>query len=141
MPIQSKDAGEKILLQSWKRQRAIEHMKQRGKFTEVTEATDLGEQQCFITMEPPKHGDLIQKTRKPRFRTKAQTQSHGSEQQPYPLREVINVEKIPSLDTTPRSPTLVVEETQQTTPTGMEINRPEEEKDRQNEDVGSQVQP
>jgi hypothetical protein len=42
--------------------------------------------------------------------TREKTQSQGSEQQPSP--EVINVEEIPSLDTTPGSPTLMVEEIQ-----------------------------
>jgi hypothetical protein len=56
------------------------------------------------------------------------------------LSKVFNVDEIRSLDTTPGIPTLVVEETQQKTPVGMDIERPEEGKGQQNEDAGSQVQ-
>jgi hypothetical protein len=42
-PIQSRDVGVERLLRNWKRHRAIEHTKQRVKFAEVAEATELGE--------------------------------------------------------------------------------------------------
>jgi hypothetical protein len=43
IPIQSRDARTKRLLQNWKGHRAIEHTQQRVKFVEVAEATKLGE--------------------------------------------------------------------------------------------------
>jgi hypothetical protein len=109
------------------------------KFTEVAEATELSGRSNFTTMAPPKQEEPRKTARQPRVRTRAQTQSQGSEQQQPP--EVINVDEIPSPDTTPGSPTLMVEETQQTTPVGMDIDRPEEGQGRQNEDASSQVQP
>jgi hypothetical protein len=51
MPIQSRDIGEKSLLPNYKKQRAIEPMKHKEKFTKVTEATELGERPDF----PPWH--------------------------------------------------------------------------------------
>jgi hypothetical protein len=62
-------------------------------------------------MAQPKQEELSQTTRKPRVRTREQTQSQsqGSEQKPSQLPEVINVDEIPSPDTTPGSPTIVVE--------------------------------
>jgi hypothetical protein len=131
MPIQSKDAGERILLRIWKRYRAIEHTQQRVKiadFTEVAEATELGKRHVFTTMAPPKQGEPIQRTRQPQVKTRAQTQSQESEQQPSPPPEVINVDEIPSPDTTMGSPTHIEEETQQIAPTGMDIDMSEEGK-------------
>jgi hypothetical protein len=113
-------------------------MKHKMKFTEVAEATELTRRSNFTTMAPPKQEEPRKTARKPIVKTRAQTQSQGSEQQPP---EVINVEEIPSLGTTPRIPTLVVEETQQTTHVGMDIDRPKEGQGRQNEDASSQAQP
>jgi hypothetical protein len=91
----------------------------------------------FSTMAPPKQVEPRQTSRKSRFRTKAQVQSQESEQQ---TPKVINVDEIPSLDTTPMNPTPVVEETQLTTPEGMNMNIPTEEQGQQNEGIGNQVQ-
>jgi hypothetical protein len=92
-------------------------------------------------MAPPKQGEPSQTSRQPRGRTRAQSQPQGSEQQPSQLPEVVNVDEIPSSDTTLGSPTPIEEETQQTTPVGMDIDMPEEGQGRQNEDAGNQVQP
>jgi hypothetical protein len=87
-------------------------MKMRVKFAEVSEATELGERKCFTTMAPHKQGELRQTTRQPQGRTRAQSQSKGSEQQPSQPLEVVNVDEIPSLDTALGSPTCIEEETQ-----------------------------
>jgi hypothetical protein len=50
----------------------------------------------------------------------------GSEQPPSQPPEVVNVEEIPSPDTTLGIPTRIEEETQQTTPATMDINMPED---------------
>ena len=89
-------------------------------------------------MAPPKQAELTQTTRHSRFRTRAQVQSQESEQQPP---EVVNVDEIPSLDTTPVNPTPILEETQQTTPTSMDMDMPEEGQGRHNKGIGSQAQP
>jgi hypothetical protein len=80
----------------------IEHTKHREKFTEVAEATELGGRSNFTTMAPPKQEEPSQTARKSRVRTRAQVQSQESEQQ---LPEVVNVDEIPSPDTTPMNPT------------------------------------
>jgi hypothetical protein len=54
IPIQSKDVEEKILLRNWKRQEAIDHMKQRVNIVEVVEATELDGRHIFTSMAPPK---------------------------------------------------------------------------------------
>jgi hypothetical protein len=122
MPIQSTDAGENNLLRDWKRQRAIEPTEHRAKFTEVTETIELSERSTFTTMAPPKQEEPSQTARHSRVRTRAQVQSQESEQQPP---EVVNVDEIPSPDTTPMNPTPVVEETQQPTPEGMNVDMPQ----------------
>jgi hypothetical protein len=66
-------------------------------------------------MAPPKQREPSQTARKPRVRTKAQSESHGDEQQPSLPPEVVNVDEIPSPDATPVSPTCIETETQQTT--------------------------
>jgi hypothetical protein len=74
----------------------------------VTKATELNEHNFFITMAPPKQGELSQIARQPRVRTRKQMQSDGSEQQPSPWLEFVNVDKIPSPNTTLGSLTLMV---------------------------------
>jgi hypothetical protein len=49
-------------------------------------------------------------------------------------REIVNVDEIPSPDTTPVNPTPIVEETQQPTPEGMNIDRPTEVQEQQNQE-------
>jgi hypothetical protein len=75
-----------------------------------------------------------------RIRTRAQVQSQESEQQPP---EVVNVDEIPSPDTTPVNPTPMVEETQQPTPEGMNVDMPAEAQEQQNQDAETlkEVQP
>jgi hypothetical protein len=109
MPIQIKDVGVKSLLQNWKRQRAIKHTKHKEKFTEVAEVTEINRRLNLTTMALPKQVELSQTSRKSIVRTRAQIQWQESKQQPL---EVVNVDKIPSLDTTPINPTHIVEETQ-----------------------------
>jgi hypothetical protein len=96
----------KILLRDWKRQKSIEHMKHRVKFIEVAKDIELGGRPDFTTMEPPKQAELSQTAKKSRFRTRAQIQSQENEQQPP---EVLNVDEIPSPDTTRGIPTPIVE--------------------------------
>jgi hypothetical protein len=51
------------------------------------------------------------------------------------------VDEISSPNTTPGSPTPIVEETQQTTPIGMDIDTSKEGKGQQDEDASNQVHP
>jgi len=60
-------------------------------------------------MAPPKHEEASQTAKQPRFRTRAWVQLEEGEQQ---LPEVINVDEIPSPETTLVNPTPVVEEIQ-----------------------------
>ena len=60
-------------------------------------------------MVPPKQAEPGQTSKHSIVRTRAQVQLEESEQQ---LLEVVNVDEIPSPDTTPANPTPVVEETQ-----------------------------
>jgi hypothetical protein len=80
----------------------------------------------FTTMAPPKQGEPSQIVRQPRSSAIAQSQPHGSEQQPSQPLEVVNVDEISSPDTTSTSPTLIVEETHKKITMGMDIDTPEE---------------
>jgi hypothetical protein len=60
-------------------------------------------------MVPPKQEEASQTARQPSVRTKARVQLEEGKQQPL---EVVNVDKIPSPDTTTVNPTPMVEETQ-----------------------------
>jgi hypothetical protein len=83
-------------------------------------------------MAPPKQAESTQTARKPIVRTKAWVQLEGGEQQPP---EIINVDEIPSPDTTPVNPTPMVEETQQPASEGMNIDISAEEQGQQNQDA------
>jgi hypothetical protein len=76
----------------------------------------------FTTMAPPKLGASSQACRRPRSNLRAPQQPQESEQQPPQPPEFVNLDKISSPDMAPGSPTPVVEETQQTTPVGMDID-------------------
>jgi hypothetical protein len=65
----------------------------------------------------------------------------GSEQHPLQPPEFINMEEIPSLDMTPGSPRSIVEETQQTTPMGMDIDVLEGGHGQKDEDAGNHLHP
>jgi hypothetical protein len=80
-------------------------------------------------MEPPKQAEASQSARQPWVRTRSRVQLEEGEQQPP---EIINVDKIPSPDTTLMNPTPVVEETQQPTPKGMNVDTPTEAQEQQN---------
>jgi hypothetical protein len=79
----------------------------------------------FTTMAPPKLGASIQACRKPRSNLIAPQQPQGSKQQPPQPTKFINLDEISSPNMEPGSPTPVVEETQQTTTVGMDIDMPE----------------
>jgi hypothetical protein len=83
-------------------------------------------------MAPPKQEEASQSARQPRVRTRSWVQLEEGEQQPP---EIVNVDEIPSPDTTPVNPTPVVEETQQPTPEGTNIDRPTEVQEQQNQDA------
>jgi hypothetical protein len=69
----------------------------------------------------------------------APSQPQGSEQQPYQPPEFVNVDEISSPDTTPASPTPIVEESQQKTLVGMDLDVPEQGQGQQDENAGNQV--
>jgi hypothetical protein len=72
-------------------------------------------------MAPPKQAESTQTARHSIIQTRAHAQSQeGEQQQP----EVVNVDEIASPDTTLVNPTLVVEETQQPTTKGMNVDMP-----------------
>jgi len=75
-------------------------------------------------MAPPKLGAPSQTCKRPRSNIKEPLQPHGSKQQPPQPPEFINLDKIPSPNMEPGSPTPVVEETQKTKPVGMDIDIP-----------------
>jgi hypothetical protein len=79
----------------------------------------------FTTMEPPKLEVPRQSCRKPRSNLRTPQQPQGREQQPPQPTKFINLDEIPLPNMKPRSPTPAVEETQQTTPLGMDIDMPE----------------
>jgi hypothetical protein len=95
------------------------HTEHRENFTEVAEAMEPSEKSTFTTMAPPKQAEASQSARQPRVRTRSQVQLEEGEQQPS---EIVNVDEIPSPDTTPVNPTPVVEETQQPTPEGTNVD-------------------
>jgi hypothetical protein len=80
-------------------------------------------------MAPPKKVETSQSVRQPRVRTRSRVQLEEGEQQSL---EIVNIDEIPSPDKTLVNPTPVVEETQQTTPEGMNIDRPSEVQEQQN---------
>jgi hypothetical protein len=121
-------------LRDWKRQRARKHTKHRAQLTEVTETIELNKRSTFTTMAPPKKEETSQTARHSRVRTRAQVQSEEGEQQPP---EIVNIDKIPSPDTTPMNPIPMVEETQQPTPEGMNVDMPAEEQEQQNQGTGT----
>jgi hypothetical protein len=75
-----------------------------------------------IRHSPPWHHPSKKKRARPTRKTRVQTRSRGQveegEQQPS---EIVNVDEIPSPETTPVNPTPIVEEIQQPTPEGMSI--------------------
>jgi hypothetical protein len=81
-------------------------------------------------MAPKKQAKPSQIARHTRVRTRAQVQSQESKHQPP---EIINVNEIPSTDTTTMNPTPMVEETQQPTPEGTNVDMPAEEQEQQNQ--------
>jgi hypothetical protein len=91
-------------------------------------------------MAPPKQAEASQSARPTRVKTRSWVQLEESEQQPS---EIVNVDEIPSPDTTPVNPTPIVEETQQPAPEGMNIDRPTEVQEQQNQDAETlkEVQP
>jgi hypothetical protein len=91
-------------------------------------------------MAPPKQEEASQTTRQPRVRTRSQVQLEEGEQNSL---EIINIDEIPSPDTTPVNPTLVVEKSQQPTPEGTSIDTPTGEQGQQNHDTEAmnEVQP
>jgi hypothetical protein len=70
-------------------------------------------------MAPPKQAESTQTARHSRVRTRAQVQSEEGKQQPP---EIVNIDEIPSPDTTPINPTTVVEEIQQLAPEGINVD-------------------
>jgi hypothetical protein len=80
-------------------------------------------------MAPPKKEETCHTIKHSRVRTKAPVQLEEGEQEPP---EIVNIDEIPLLDTTPMNPILVVEETQQPTPEGMNVDMSTEEQEKQN---------
>jgi hypothetical protein len=91
-------------------------------------------------MAPPKQAEASQTTRKTRVQTRSRGQAEEGEQQPP---EIINVDEIPSPDTTPVNPTPILEEIQQPTPEGTSKEIPAEIQEPQNQETETlkEVQP
>jgi hypothetical protein len=71
-------------------------------------------------MAPPKQEEASQSARPTKFKTWSWVQLEESEQQPL---KIINVDEIPSLDIALVNPIPIMEETQQPTPEGTNIDR------------------
>jgi hypothetical protein len=81
-------------------------------------------------MAPPKQAEASQTTRKTRVQTRSRGQAEEGEQQPS---EIVNVDEIPSPDTTPVNPTPILEEIQQPTLEGTSQEIPVEVQEPQNQ--------
>jgi hypothetical protein len=91
----------------------------------------------FTTMAPPKLGVSSQNCRRPRSNVRTpQEQEETKEQQPRHTK-FVNLDEISSPNMAPGSPTLVVEETQQKIPMGMDIDMPEIGQSQQTQDTGN----
>jgi hypothetical protein len=95
----------------------------------------------LTTMAPTKLGAPSQACKRPQSNVRAPSQPQGREQQPTEPPEVVHMDEIPSPDMTPTSPTPVVEETQQTTPLGMDMDRSDGGQGQQAECTGNHSYP
>jgi hypothetical protein len=88
-------------------------------------------------MAPPKLGASSHACRRPQRNLIAPQQPQESEQQLLRPPEFVNLDEILSPDMAPGSPTPLVEETQQTTPVGMDIDMSEVGQIQQTRDTGN----
>jgi hypothetical protein len=112
-PYNTRTWEKKSLFEKRRRQRAIEAKEHRVSSQRSQRPFKLNKHLTFTTMAPPKQAEASQTARKPELEPGHEVQLEEGEQQPP---EIVNVDEIPSPDTTPVNPTPIVEETQQPTP-------------------------